>query len=97
MATQIAKEKSAYRDAFEKLQAERNANEAAWITRLRESAIDRFEQLGFPTTDEEEWKYTNVAPIAKTNFAPLAANEAQARKLDAAEQPERDADVVDVP
>ncbi len=40
----------------------------SWVTRLRESAFDRFEQLGFPTIDDEEWKYTNVAAIAKTKF-----------------------------
>jgi len=32
----------------------------------REQAAQRFEQLGWPTTQWEEWRYTNVAPIAKT-------------------------------
>ena len=32
--------------------------------------MDRFEQLGFPSVKEEEWKYTNVAPISKLNFKP---------------------------
>lgn len=40
----------------------------AWAARLRENAFDCFEQLGFPTTDEEEWKYTNVSQLAKTEF-----------------------------
>jgi Fe-S cluster assembly protein SufD len=31
----------------------------------REQALQRFEQLGWPTTQWEEWRYTNVAPIAK--------------------------------
>ncbi|MDX6696308.1 MAG: Fe-S cluster assembly protein SufD [Blastocatellia bacterium] len=82
MATQIAKEKSAYRDAFQERQ---DADGAAWIKRLREGAIERFEQLGFPTTDDEEWKYTNVAPIAKINFAPAGATGAQTRNLSAAQ------------
>lgn len=30
---------------------------------LREAAIDRFDKAGIPTTRDEEWKYTNVAPI----------------------------------
>ena len=28
----------------------------------------RFAELGFPTTHDEEWRFTNVAPIARTNF-----------------------------
>ncbi|HEV8658026.1 MAG TPA: hypothetical protein VGS96_05305, partial [Thermoanaerobaculia bacterium] len=31
---------------------------------IREEAAERFEALGYPTTRQEEWKYTNVAPIA---------------------------------
>jgi len=38
------------------------------ISALRKESIQRFSQLGFPTTKNEEWKYTNIAPIAKGNF-----------------------------
>jgi Fe-S cluster assembly protein SufD len=41
-----------------------------WLRRIREEAIQRFEELGFPTTREEDWKFTNVAPIARTRFHP---------------------------
>jgi Fe-S cluster assembly protein SufD len=34
----------------------------------REQAAQRFEQLGWPTTKWEEWRYTNVAPVAKTEW-----------------------------
>jgi Fe-S cluster assembly protein SufD len=44
----------------------------AWVLRLRESALERFEQVGLPTTDVEDWKYTNVAPIARGSFVPVA-------------------------
>jgi Fe-S cluster assembly protein SufD len=40
----------------------------SWIHQIRKAAISRFSELGFPTTRLEEWKYTNVAPIAKTRF-----------------------------
>jgi len=39
-----------------------------WAGSIRQTAMDRFIDLGFPTTRLEEWKYTNVAPIAKTQF-----------------------------
>ncbi len=84
MATQIAKEKKTYREAFETLQERQRANDAGWVARLRESAFDRFEQLGFPTTDEEEWKYTNVAPLTKVNFDPLPSDGARTPSFDAA-------------
>ena len=39
-----------------------------WIQELRESAFERFNQLGFPNTHDEEWRFTNVAPIARVNW-----------------------------
>src|SRR5262245_22546817 len=39
-----------------------------WLKQLRKSAISAFGEVGFPTVNDEEWKYTNVAPIAKTSF-----------------------------
>lgn len=41
----------------------------AWLGRIRESGIERFAALGFPTTDQEDWRYTSVDPIAKATFA----------------------------
>ncbi len=35
---------------------------------LRKNAFERFKELGFPSTKLEEWKYTNVAKIAGTEF-----------------------------
>ncbi len=70
MVTQIEKEKSAYASAFRAFNGRGSANGPAWLSRLRESAMSRFEQVGFPTTDDEEWKYTNVAGIAKGDFLP---------------------------
>jgi len=43
----------------------------------REAAFGRFVARGFPTTRDEEWKFTNVSPIAATAFAPAASAPAQ--------------------
>lgn len=43
----------------------RNGN---WLRDTRKKAIARFNELGFPTTKLEEWKYTNVAPVTKIPF-----------------------------
>jgi Fe-S cluster assembly protein SufD len=37
---------------------------------IRDAAIARFGLLGFPTTHNEEWKYTNLAPFLRTGFEP---------------------------
>src|SRR6267143_4479798 len=39
-----------------------------WLRRLREGAIARFTELGFPTMKQEEWRFTSVAPIADQRF-----------------------------
>ncbi|MDT7806849.1 MAG: Fe-S cluster assembly protein SufD [Acidobacteriota bacterium] len=72
--SQAIKEQSAYAEAFREFAArDGRVGEPAWVERLREGAFNRFEGLGFPTTDEEDWKYTNVSPIARADFKPAAA------------------------
>ena len=58
----------------------------AWLRELRETALARFEARGFPTTHEEEWRFTNVAPIADTRFMlrhEAPATDAAAKRLGA--------------
>jgi Fe-S cluster assembly protein SufD len=40
----------------------------AWLRDLRERAIARFTETGFPSTRLEQWRFTNVRPIAETAF-----------------------------
>jgi len=40
-----------------------------WLQHLRDTAFQRFAELGFPTTHDEEWRFTNVAPIARVAWA----------------------------
>src|SRR5262249_36867197 len=47
------------------------ANEPAWLRDLRERSFEAFARTGLPTVKEEEWKYTNVAAIAKSSFDPV--------------------------
>src|SRR5256714_1681051 len=49
------------------------AGAPAWLREIREGAIARFSALGFPTTKQEAWRFTSVAPIAATHFAPPAS------------------------
>ena len=59
--------------------SEFSANGAArapeWLKRLREQAIARFAETGFPTTRQEEWRFTSVKRLAEHTFAlPHAAD-----------------------
>ena len=74
--SQAVKEKSIYADAFREFTGAREG-EPSWVARLREGAFERFEESGFPTTDEEEWKYTNVAPVARKSFRLAADKKAE--------------------
>jgi Fe-S cluster assembly protein SufD len=42
-----------------------------WLQQLREDAFQRFSELGFPTTHDEEWRFTSVAPIARRQWTNL--------------------------
>jgi Fe-S cluster assembly protein SufD len=39
---------------------------------LREAGFQRFAELGFPTTHDEEWRFTSVASIARSKFLTAA-------------------------
>jgi Fe-S cluster assembly protein SufD len=41
-----------------------------WVQDLRERGASQFSLLGFPTTRDEEWRFTGVSPIASTEFRP---------------------------
>ncbi len=38
------------------------------LRRLRQEAFDHFTETGFPTPKNEDWKYTNVSELGKTEF-----------------------------
>jgi len=68
MVTELVKSENSYQTAFRTLRE--LSPTAPWLELVRGSAMDRFEQLGFPTVREEDWKYTNLAPLAKESFVP---------------------------
>jgi Fe-S cluster assembly protein SufD len=46
----------------------RGLSAPSWLRDLRERGASRFAALGFPTVRQEEWRFTNIAPIASTPF-----------------------------
>jgi Fe-S cluster assembly protein SufD len=61
--TAVAEQTGAWLAEFTRLPAV-----APWAQELRETAFQSFARLGFPTTHDEEWRFTNVAPIARSYF-----------------------------
>src|SRR5256884_4425640 len=45
----------------------------SWLKEIREGAIARFAELGFPTRRQEEWRFTSVAPMVDTPFSHAAS------------------------
>lgn len=44
------------------------AESPEWLDTLRRSAAERFSAVGFPTSRDEEWRFTPVTPIATTSW-----------------------------
>ena len=70
MSSATLPEEAAGLAAYEELfSASERGGEAEGVTQLRRAALDRFLTQGFPTLRDEEWRQTNIAPIAKSQFA----------------------------
>lgn len=86
MSTQTAEEKSLnWAATLDEISVRANGGLSGWAEEARARAIEHFKDRGFPTTDEEDWKYTNVAPIARGGFNPaltLAPKELDAASVE---------------
>lgn len=58
-----------YWEKFE--QFEKTAKGPEWVRVARKAGISHFVELSFPTLKDEDWRFTNVAPIAKLPFKPV--------------------------
>jgi Fe-S cluster assembly protein SufD len=53
---------------FDEFERAGRSSTPSWIQALHKGGIAHFAELGFPTTQHEEWRFTNVAPIARMQF-----------------------------
>ncbi|HEY6825471.1 MAG TPA: Fe-S cluster assembly protein SufD [Gemmatimonadaceae bacterium] len=49
---------------------------------IRRAAFERFASLGFPTTKNEDWHFTSVAPIAEEEFTLVVAKSGDVKRSD---------------
>src|SRR5262249_43427322 len=84
----LKEEKDTYLANFARFEKEVATNGHPSLHRLRKAAMKRFTELGFPTSRNEEWKFTSVAPIAKIPFRPVPAYDTGGVTAEALEQSE---------
>ncbi len=75
MTQTIATQEKLYQDAFDRFEANGASHSPGWLRELREAAMSEFLEVGFPVArrGNEEWKYTDVRPLAARPFPqPLA-------------------------
>ena len=78
MSTAVAEQTGLWLAEFSK-----QAQSEKWLQELRDTAFANFSRLGFPTTHDEEYRFTSVAPIVREQWeiarnsspAPTAAAE----------------------
>jgi len=57
---------------------ETGPQQPSWLLPLRKAGMARFAELGFPTVHDEDWRFTNVAPLARLPFKPMSESPADA-------------------
>lgn len=70
--SEATRERHAFLEPFAALERELAGRGPEWLRRARREGLARFERDGFPTTREEDWRTTNLAPLARIRFRPAA-------------------------
>ena len=65
-------ERHAYATGFAQA-LEQDTGLPAWLASIRRTAFDDFLELGWPTTKQEDWRFTDVTPITRATLLPAAA------------------------
>ncbi|MDR3667989.1 MAG: Fe-S cluster assembly protein SufD [Ignavibacteriaceae bacterium] len=59
-----------YVSLFDEFERNLNGESKSPVHQIRKKAIEDFSQLSFPTNKNEEWRFTNIAPLLKHKFKP---------------------------
>ena len=63
-----SREVTAFVERFSRLETQR---QPSWLLSMRKAALDRFAAHGFPTLQHEDWRFTNLAPLARLALKPV--------------------------
>ena len=75
-----------YAAQFAAAREELPGHDLSWVTSERDAAIARFSELGLPSQRVEDWKYSNLTPLAKTDFTAPDRKAAEAARAEVAER-----------
>ena len=64
--TTVTPEVDHYLEHFTRCEKDRTGEWQAWLRPVRRAAIGRFAEVGFPTIRDEDWRFTNLAPVVRT-------------------------------
>jgi len=73
-----------FREKFRRFESE--PIHPSWLLPLRKAGLARFTELGFPTLQDEDWRFTNITPIARLPFRPVFEPTTDAAAKDALEK-----------
>jgi len=69
MGISFGKDDGGYSKGFDEFRKEAPGKGITWLESLRAEGFKKFSELGFPTPENEDWRFTNVTPIARTVFS----------------------------
>ncbi len=61
--------KEYYENEHRRFESNGASGSPEWMKELRTAAMASFAAQGFPGSEKEEWRFTNIAPIARQDFA----------------------------
>lgn len=64
----------AFLQEFEAREETATLGASEWLEPIRRTAMERFARLGFPSTRDEEWRFTPVTPIAQQTWSPVTSS-----------------------
>ncbi len=68
MSITLSTTENGYPKGFSEFKKTATGKGIGWLDSIREKGFEKFSELGFPGPDNEDWRFTNVAPIARTAF-----------------------------
>ncbi len=71
-----------YVDNFKTFESKLNGESKSFLHEVRKNALEKLNELNFPTTRNEEWKYTDVSQLLKYDFVPAVNSEMPSVKKD---------------
>lgn len=66
--TVVTQVRDRYLESFARFEKRVAQGSQAWLHPVRQAAISRFAEIGFPSVRDEDWRFTNLAPLVQTSF-----------------------------